>query len=699
MASLPAYLPGNDSEREERLHEAIAAYLEAIETGAAPDRDLLLEREPELADELAMFFANQDHLGRLAGPPRARSGEPLCDDGEALLDDRTDIVPEILPYPVAREAEVDPRRRAFRYFGDYELLGVIARGGMGIVYRARQVSLNRVLALKMIRAGRLASPDDLMRFRLEAEAASHLDHPNIVPIYEVGEHQGHHYFSMKLLDGGNLAVQAERFRDDPRAAGRLMATVARAVHYAHQRGILHRDLKPANILLSGSPDDPPDRLSPVVTDFGLAKRVEAPDAGGLTSSGSILGTPSYMAPEQAEGRRESITTAVDIHALGAILYELSVGKPPFRGDSVLEILRQVREQEPVRPRSIDPRVPRDLETIILKCLEKSPSRRYHSAEALAADLDRWLANMPIQARPATPLERLVKWARLRPAAAAAIALAGCAALATALAIRGLVSTARLQTDIERAGRALNTATHKRLEAESQLVDVEDDTYFKQLSAAELAWQTNDPERADDLLDRCPIRLRGWEWYHLHRRFHSDPQTFKGHSGLLCGVSFKPDGSQLACAAETTGFLLWETASDRIVRRIPAHEATIYGLAFNRAGTRMASAEASGQVQLWDLTTGANLGALRGHEGWISGVAFSGDGAVLASSGQDGTIRLWNLRQTSAAENEQPARILRGHTGPVFGVAFSPDGASLASAGQDGTVRLWDLRGCLERCTT
>jgi len=241
---------------------------------------------------------------------------------------------------------------------------------MGIVYSARQVSLNRILALKMVRAGRLASPDDLMRFRLEAEVAAHLDHPHIVPIYEVGEHEGHHYFSMKLIDGGNLAVQTQRFHGEPRAAARLMATVARAVHYAHQRGILHRDLKPANILLSGSPEDPPDRLSPMVTDFGLAKRVEAADSGGLTSSGSILGTPSYMAPEQAEGRRERITTAVDIHALGAIFHELLAGRRPFRGDSVLEILRQVREEEPARPRSINPLVPRDLETIVLKCLER-----------------------------------------------------------------------------------------------------------------------------------------------------------------------------------------------------------------------------------------------------------------------------------------------------------------------------------------
>jgi eukaryotic-like serine/threonine-protein kinase len=275
-----------------------------------------------------------------------------------------------------------------RYFGDYELIEEIARGGMGVVYRARQVSLNRTVALKMILAGNFSSSAMVQRFQTEAEAAARLEHPNIVPIYEIGVHEGQHYFSMRFLEGGTLTQAMAREKFGPRRAAELVRTVARAVHYAHQHGILHRDLKPGNILF--------DQVGqPYVADFGLAKLLEQDSA--LTQSVAILGTPSYMAPEQAAGQTKQLSTAADVYSLGAVLYELLTGRAPFRGPTPAETMRQVTELEPERPRLRNPVVDRDLEIVCLKCLEKDPRRRYGSAEGLAEDLQRWLSNQPVTA--------------------------------------------------------------------------------------------------------------------------------------------------------------------------------------------------------------------------------------------------------------------------------------------------------------
>jgi tetratricopeptide (TPR) repeat protein len=440
---------GRASEQEEQLDEVVVAYFEALEADQMPDPLEWIARYPALAAPLAQFFTDQARVRPWTGPLRLVL--QVADTPPELADRPSHHEPEAWsstkcrPPGARRDAnqttDAQPGMSAvgrLGRLGDYELLEEIARGGMGVVCKARQVSLNRLVAVKMILSGRLANADDVQRFRLEAEAAARLEHPHIVPIYEIGEHQGQHFFSMKLIDGGSLAQHAARSGRDTRAAARLLATVARAVHHAHQHGILHRDLKPANILLDG-------KGQPHVSDFGLARRLASPGREGrLTHTGAVVGTPAYMAPEQAAALGE-LTTAADTYSLGAVLYELLTGRPPFRAATTLETLRQVLEQEPARPRSLEPAVERDLETICLKCLEKEPGRRYRSAEALADDLERFLRGEPIQARRTSPAERLWKWARRRPAAAALLLLGAVAVigLAAGLAILDRQKQAKL----------------------------------------------------------------------------------------------------------------------------------------------------------------------------------------------------------------------------------------------------------------
>jgi tetratricopeptide (TPR) repeat protein/tRNA A-37 threonylcarbamoyl transferase component Bud32 len=387
------------------LGQVINGYLEARRAGLSPDRSTLCVAHPELAAELERFFAAHDEVERLSQPLRevAQAARVVIEGDDSGSGRRC-----LLATP--------------QEFGDYVLLEVLGSGGMGRVYRARHQHLKRDVALKQISRDPLASEAELRRFRNEAEAAASLEHPNVVPIHEVGEHRGRHYLTMRLMEGGSLAeVVVSRqlsvvssqssvvgsqlslgSEQGIRWAAQFVATVARAIHHAHQRGILHRDLKPSNILLDSAG-------TAHVTDFGLARRIG--EESTLTASDVIVGTPSYMAPEQAAGHSKEITTGTDVYGLGAILYALLTAQAPFRGDSALETLEQVRSSAPESPRRFNPCIDRDLATICLKCLEKEPGQRYPSAVALAEDLGRWLEGKPIVARPVGPVVKGWRWAR------------------------------------------------------------------------------------------------------------------------------------------------------------------------------------------------------------------------------------------------------------------------------------------------
>ena len=353
-----------------------------------------------------------------------------------------------------------PSGATIRYFGDYEIQKELGRGGMGVVYKARQISLNRPVALKMIKAGVLADDAELRRFQNEAEAVALLDHPGIVPVYEVGEHDGQKYFSMKLVEGGNLAELLTAFQHNTRAAVTLMIEAAEAVQHAHTRGILHRDLKPANILIDA-------QGHPHITDFGLAKRMESDVE--MTASGAIMGTPAYMSPEQADGRRGAMTLATDVYGLGAIFYALLTGKAPFGGMSVVDTLDAVRSHPPEPPSKRRANVPRDLELICLKCLEKNPADRYAMAGMLVDDLRRFASGEPVSVRAAGAVERVAKWARREPILAAAYTL-GLLASAAGRLWGAAAWQWRTAVTAKATAEQLNVQLHRALDEQKQLAD-------------------------------------------------------------------------------------------------------------------------------------------------------------------------------------------------------------------------------------
>jgi serine/threonine protein kinase/WD40 repeat protein len=622
----------------------------------------------------------------------------------------------------------------------YEILGRLGAGGMGVVYKARHEQLNRVVALKMILAGEHADADKLARFHLEAEAVARLRHPNIVEIYDVGTVNGRPYIALEYLPGESLKWLFQQGPQPPRRSAELLATLAQAVHTAHLAGIVHRDLKPSNVLLA-------EDGTAKVTDFGLAKRREAP---GQTQTGQIIGTPEYMAPEQARGESKSVGPAADVYALGAILYEALTGRPPFLGKAVLETLEKVLADEPVPPRRRVAGVPADLETVCLKALRKEARERYPTAQEFADELDRFLHDEPVRARPLSRPEKVCRWVRRKPTLAGLLAVTTGLMLMAGLAILLGFDQVRLRQAQERTEKALAGEQDARRREKRFL-------YVNDIYMTDRLYHENQLFRARQLLEDCAADQRGWEWRYLDRTTNADLLSLTGHTQPVHALAFQqargasdgtPDKRWLASGSGDGSLVFWEAGAARRLMELPGNAGPVWGVAFAPGGMRLASVAGSGrkagELVAWDLGTGSDLKpreAIRTRlEGCLgeraavgyhpskpvlavaTGVRVGRPGCLLLLDAQGGEVRRWSgsadqgcvalawspdggrlaasfppAGQAGARgevvildpDKPEPLCRFEANGGQALALAFSPDGRTLASGGGDRLVELRD----------
>jgi WD40 repeat protein/tRNA A-37 threonylcarbamoyl transferase component Bud32 len=674
-----------------------------------------LASHDHLLTQLQKGNANREkELANLAQRRSAVRALRQADEGKsAPRKQDPEAVPAILPAP--------------KQVGDYDILAEVGRGGMGVVYKARHRGLHRLVALKMVLAGEFASPTQELRFRLEAELAARVQHPNIVQVYEIGSYEGRPFLALEWIEGGSLATRLDGKPWPPGEAAALIETLARAVDVAHREGVVHRDLKPANILLVG-PIGPIGPMGPIpkVTDFGLAQTIE----GGrtMTQSGFLVGTPGYMAPEQASGKRALVGPATDIYALGVVLYQLVTGQLPFERDSTLELLRAVTSDEPPRPRRLQPRLPRDLEAITLHCLEKEPGGRYPSALALADDLQRFREGKQVMARPVGAVARLARACRRRPLITLLLALLTLSLFGGLAGVTWKWLEANQQRDLAKANAQQADANAQQADAEKQAALFH--AYRASMAAASAALESHDVAEAARHLESAPEALRGWEWRHFQSRLDDSSSVFplpagEGGRFLLAGanrlrvgvvtsaglcitdleggerrtVPLGPERLVYGCTATQTRLGLRVTArigntalllddTGRVLCRVRQTAEGLGHVVLSPDGTRLAVEVDEGEqrrLAVLDATSGKQTALCEGHSDYIWAYTFSPDGARLASVSEDRTARVWDAATGTLLAT------CRGHTSKVLNAAFSPDGCRLVTASADGTVRQWEAR--------
>lgn len=571
-------------------------------------------------------------------------------------------------------------------FADYELIEELGRGGMGVVYKARQLSLHRIVAVKMLLSGAFAGAEFTRRFRAEAEAAANLHHANIVAIHDFGECAGQPYFSMDYIPGRSLAARIREKPVLPKVAGRYVLAIVRAIGYAHEQGVLHRDLKPSNIIIDT--DD-----QPRITDFGLAKRMTLEE--DMTLSGQAIGSPNYMPPEQAAGQREAVGPGSDLFSIGAILYHLLTGRPPFLADSVTATLRQVQEFEPIKPRLINPTVPRDLETICLKCLEKEPKRRFHSATALAGELERFLHGEPIHTRPLGVAERAWRWCRRNPKLASVSG--ALAVLALVLVIGTPWALLRINREREAALRSAREEARQRQLADSSLYRLENQRVLDlfandrapdaiALLASMVRQRSNDTAAAEWLMSEL-----------TYRSFVVPVVEPLPHPDMVFYSEFSQDGRYLLTTCRNNSARVWDGVTGRPITTPLQHATNLVQpneflgptrplvARFSRDGTRVITGSIDRTARVWDAATGLPITPPIPHRAGVSAVQFTPDGRRVATGSSDGAIQFWDA--TSGLATPPACR----HAAEVNWIEFSPDGASIVTASQDSTAQVWDSR--------
>ena len=632
----------------------------------------------------------------LAGASEQDGYCPACILRQSLLLSTAGSMPTMI-------AEANPMPK---FFGTYELMEEIGRGGMGVVYKARQRSLNRTVALKLLVSGAYSSESLLRRFQVEAESAAGLQHPGIVAIHECGEQDNQPYYAMEFVKGLNLSEVSNSLPLESKRAATYLRAIAEAVHYAHSRGILHRDLKPSNVLI-----DLDDR--PRITDFGLAKQLHGQTE--VTVAGQMLGSPNYASPEQSAGRQEEVGITSDVYSLGALLYHLLTGRPPFLAATMQETLRLVFETDPIPPRTLNPDVPPDLDTICLKCLEKTSAKRYTSAQDLADELTRFLKGEPILARPITAPERGWRWCRRHPALAS---------LAATVVVALTTTSVVFYSSAQRIERARANEHAAREEAEESLYAANMQVLSRSFTAA----NGGDPRGVRELMDQArPIPgqrdRRGFEWRHFWLKSSSDALAIlTGHQHVVNTTLFSPDGSLLATHSLDGVLKLWDAGT---MQEIQSLEGVARPGGFTPEGRSFIYSKPDNSLWRLDLSThkptqmlGPTGQLISLHPGGRQVVIFGADALpVLRALDQVGPIERFaeipadvcvalstdghyaavasppgrpypGILVIDLANHQQVAAMIDPR--PVIGLALSPDGRKLVTAGFDGVLKIWDV---------